>query len=76
MSAFQLTSLDKVNVDTQAGTVKEGTGTPQGAATFAGMVIDYQAGSANRGHGHYLIPDSAGKAAPIQSSRVRLEQAP
>ena len=40
-SAFQLTRLGKVNVDTQAGTFKDGTGTPQAAATFAGMVIDY-----------------------------------
>ncbi|GEP41115.1 choice-of-anchor D domain-containing protein [Brevifollis gellanilyticus] len=41
---------------------------------FAGMLIDYEAGPVRRGHGHYLIPDSASNTSPIQSQRVRLER--
>jgi hypothetical protein len=43
-------------------------------SNFAGILIDYEAGGAKRGHGYSLLPDTTTSTAPIQSSSVWLEQ--
>ena len=53
------------------GSFKEGT--PAVTVPFAGILIDYEAGSSRQGHGHYLLPDTASPTAPIRASRVLLE---
>jgi sugar lactone lactonase YvrE len=53
------------------GSFKEGT--PAITVPFAGILIDYEAGSARQGYGHYLLPDTASPTAPIRSSRFVLE---
>ena len=53
------------------GRFKEGT--PAITVPFAGILIDYEAGSARQGYGHYLLPDTASATAPIRSSRFVLE---
>jgi uncharacterized repeat protein (TIGR03803 family) len=53
------------------GSFKEGT--PAATVPFAGILIDYDAGSDRSGHGHYLIPESASATSLIHSARVTLE---
>ncbi|MEQ1749645.1 MAG: choice-of-anchor D domain-containing protein, partial [Prosthecobacter sp.] len=53
------------------GSFKEGS--PALAVPFAGILIDFNAESIRAGYGHYLLPISAAKTAPIESSRIRLE---
>lgn len=54
-----------------SGTFRDGT--PSVTSIFAGILIDYEAGGAKRGHGHSLLPDNTTTTAPIQSGRVWLE---
>lgn len=54
-----------------SGTFREGT--PSVTSNFAGILIDYEAGGAKRGHGYSLLPDNTTSNAPIQSSRVWME---
>jgi len=38
------------------------------------VIIDYEAGNAKRGYGHFLLPESTAATAPLTSGRVRLEK--
>lgn len=48
-------------------------GTPSYAVPFQGLLINYSTGGDISGHGHYLLPASGAKDAPITSSHVRLQ---
>jgi uncharacterized repeat protein (TIGR03803 family) len=47
-------------------------GSPSYAVPFQGLLINYSTGGDLSGHGHYLLPTSGAKDAPITSSPVRL----
>jgi len=53
------------------GSFKEGT--PAVTVPFAGILVNYAAGSARQGYGHYLLPNTTSPTAPIRSSRFILE---
>lgn len=53
------------------GSFKEGT--PAVTVPFAGILIDYEAGSTRQGYGHYLLPESTSPTAPFRSARFILE---
>lgn len=50
------------------------TGSPAVTSNFTGVIIDYEAGNAKRGYGHFLLPSSTAATAPLTSGRVRLEK--
>jgi uncharacterized repeat protein (TIGR03803 family) len=52
------------------GSFKEGS--PAVTVPFAGILIDYEAGADQSGHGHYLLPESSAANAPIRSASMTL----
>jgi uncharacterized repeat protein (TIGR03803 family) len=50
------------------------SGSPAVTSSFTGVIIDYEAGNAKRGYGHFLLPASTAATAPLTSGRVRLEK--
>ncbi|MES2594715.1 MAG: immunoglobulin domain-containing protein [Verrucomicrobiota bacterium] len=54
-----------------SGSFKDGS--PAITVPFAGILINYEAGNARRGYGHYLIPDTASSTSLIRSWRVSLQ---
>lgn len=55
-----------------SGSFKDGS--PAITVPFAGILIDYEAGNARRGYGHYLIPETTSNTSLIRSWQVRLER--
>ena len=70
-NARGLTLLIDAKTGLFTGSFKEGS--PSFVVPFAGILIDFNAESIKGGYGHYLLPVSAAKTAPIESSRIRLE---
>jgi hypothetical protein len=50
------------------------SGSPSVTSSFTGVIIDYEAGNAKRGYGHFLLPESLSLTSPMTSGRVRLEK--
>lgn len=64
-----------LKIDPRTGIFSGGfkQGAPSYAVPFQGLLINYSAGGDISGHGHYLLPASAAKDAPVTSSHVRLQ---
>jgi uncharacterized repeat protein (TIGR03803 family) len=84
---FTIATPNTVNVPTNSSTAtlkidpKTGiytgsfkSGSPTVTSSFTGVIIDYEAGNAKRGYGHFLLPESLSLTSPMTSGRVRLEK--
>ncbi|MBV6499234.1 MAG: hypothetical protein CJBNEKGG_01685 [Prosthecobacter sp.] len=64
-----------LKIDPKTGIFSGGfkQGAPSYAVPFQGLLINYSTGGDISGHGHYLLPASGAKDAPVTSSHVRLQ---